>query len=167
MNMNTPSHPAPRSALRRRLALGAAAALALVAGGIGAAKAVEHQHGMWLMQDGIPVERIEQRADRLLGKVAATPEQQAKVHAIIEAAAKDLEPLRANMQGTRAQVADLLTAPGINRDAIEHLRAERIGAMDQASQRISHAVADIAEVLTPEQRAKLKSVMEQWQPHHG
>jgi len=160
----------PRSPRRgRRVLLGAAAAVVLLAGAAGVAKAVErHHHGMWSMQDGIPVQMIENRADHLLSKVSATPDQQAKVHAIIEAASKDIEPLRAGMQGTHTQLADLLTAPQIDRAAIEHLRTDRLGAMDQMTQRVSKAVEDAAEVLTPEQRAQLKGVIAEFEMHrHG
>ena len=153
----------------RRLILGGVAVAALVVAAAGAAKAVEeHHHGMWSMDGGIPVERIEQRADKMLGKVAATPEQQAKIHAIIEAAAKDIEPLRREMTGTRAQFSSLLTAPSIDRAAVEQLRAGRAAAMDKISQRLSVAVEDAADVLTPDQRARLKGVMEEFVQHrHG
>ncbi len=152
----------------RRLILGGVAVAALLAGGLGAAKAVEaHRHGMWDMSGGIPVERLEHRADRMLGKVAATPDQTAKVHAIIEAAAKDLNPELAAMKGTRQQLADLLTAPQIDRAAIDKLRADRSAEMEKVAARVSLALEDAADALTPDQRAKLKGAMAEWEGHKG
>ena len=107
---------------------------------------------------GVPVERIERHADHMLKQVSATPEQQAKIHAIIEAAAKDIDPIRKTMTGTRAAMRTLLTAPQIDRTAIETLRAQRIAGMDQVSQRMTKALADAADVLTPDQRQKLATI---------
>ena len=166
-SQSEPATPARRPRHGRRLLLGGAAVLALLAGALGVAKAVEeHHHGMWGMQGGVPVQMIEHRADRMLNRVAATPDQQAKVHAIIEAAAEDIKPLAASMKGTHEQLATLLTAPQIDRAPVEHLRAERVATMDQVSQRVSKAAEDAAEVLTPEQRVKLKAVMDEFQQQH-
>jgi Spy/CpxP family protein refolding chaperone len=48
-----------------------------------------------------------------------------------------------------------LTAPTIDRTAIERLRAEQIALADTASKRIAQALADATEVLNPEQRRKI------------
>jgi Spy/CpxP family protein refolding chaperone len=48
-----------------------------------------------------------------------------------------------------------LTAPSIDRSAIERLRAEQMGLADTASKRIAQAVADASEVLNPDQRRKV------------
>jgi hypothetical protein len=48
-----------------------------------------------------------------------------------------------------------LTAPTIDRSAIERLRAEQIGLAETASKRIAQAVADASETLNPEQRRKI------------
>lgn len=150
----TETTPARRS---HRWLLAGAAAVVLLAGS-GAAWAhrdAEGQHGGWSPHAGMSVERIGKRADRMLKQVDATAEQQARVHAIIEAAAKDVDPLRQGMAGTRAQLRTLLTAPEIDRAAVEALRSQRIAAMDQISQRVSRAMVDAAEVLSPDQRQKL------------
>ena len=49
----------------------------------------------------------------------------------------------------------LLTQPSVDRAAIEAFRAEQIALADAASKRIAQALADAAEVLTPEQRRKI------------
>jgi Spy/CpxP family protein refolding chaperone len=64
-----------------------------------------------------------------------------------------------------------LTAPTIDRTAIERLRAEQIGLAETASKRIAQALADAADVLSPEQRRKVADWMARrgpWMPwHHG
>ena len=173
---NTASEPKPDSTAAgrgrggrrrgRRLLVGGVAVLALLLGAAGAARAWEgHHHGMWSMRDGIPVTQVEHHIDHMLQKADATPDQVARVNAIVEAAAHDIDPLRAQMSGTRAQAVALLEAPQIDRGAIEHLRAERVATMDQVSQRLAKAVADAAEVLTPEQRAKLGHVFAEFGQH--
>ena len=56
-----------------------------------------------------------------------------------------------------------MTAPTVDRTAIERLRAEQIGLAETASKRIAQALADAAEVLSPEQRRKVAD----WMAHGG
>jgi Spy/CpxP family protein refolding chaperone len=49
----------------------------------------------------------------------------------------------------------LLSAATIDRAAIEALRAEQVALADATSKRLAQALADTADVLTPEQRVKL------------
>jgi Spy/CpxP family protein refolding chaperone len=55
----------------------------------------------------------------------------------------------------RARGLSLLTAPSVDRSAIERLRVEQMGLADTASKRIAQALADASDVLTPEQRRKV------------
>lgn len=160
-----PQPPAPPRRHRRRGIIAAAAiAVAVSAGAYGVAHAWEAHH-RWSMRDGIPVQLIEHRIDSALRKADATDDQVGRVNTIIEAAARDIEPLRAEMAGTRAQAVSLLTAPQIDRAAIDHLRTERAGTMDRISQRVTTALADAAEVLTPAQREKLAHVVADMHDH--
>jgi Spy/CpxP family protein refolding chaperone len=54
----------------------------------------------------------------------------------------------------------LLTADTIDRGAIEALRAEHLQLAERASRRFAQVLADMAEVLTPEQRKDLAGRME-------
>jgi Spy/CpxP family protein refolding chaperone len=85
---------------------------------------------------------------------------------------RDLLALREKQDGFRQRGRELLTATTIDRAAIEALRAEQIALADQASRRISQALADAATVLTPEQRRKIadhfaarRAFFERW--HRG
>jgi periplasmic protein CpxP/Spy len=103
--------------------------------------------------------QIDERIDRMTKHMAieldATAEQQAKIASIAKAAVSDLRAMREKAQAGRAQAVTLLTAPTIDRTAIEKLRVEQLGLADAASKRIAQALADAAEVLNPEQRKKV------------
>src|SRR5438034_3999560 len=103
--------------------------------------------------------QIDDRIDRMTKHMAieldATTDQQVKIANIAKAAVADLRPLHEKAHATRAQAITLLTAPTIDRSAIERLRAEKIGLAETASKRIAQALADAADVLSPEQRRKV------------
>jgi Spy/CpxP family protein refolding chaperone len=96
---------------------------------------------------------------KVLAEVDATPEQQARINAIVETASGDLKTLHGQHSGSMAQLHELLTAPTIDRGRLEQMRAQHIAALDAASQRCTTAMADAAEVLTPAQRAQLGEKM--------
>ena len=88
-------------------------------------------------------------------EVDATPEQKDKLAAVAKELARDMAPLRDKLKAARSQGIELMAAPTLDRAAIEKLRAGQIAPTDSSSKRITQAVADAAEVLTPEQRKKL------------
>jgi Spy/CpxP family protein refolding chaperone len=100
-------------------------------------------------------ERIERMTKHMAIELDATADQQAKIAAIAKAAAADLRALREKMQAARSQAVALLTAPTIDRTAVERLRAEQIALAETASKRIAQALADAADVLNPDQRRKI------------
>jgi protein CpxP len=158
--------PAPRPARRGTLviALIAVALVAALAGNLAPrafAQGFGWHHGPW---GGGPFgqltpAQIDDRIDRMTKHMAieldATSEQQAKIATIAKAAVADLRPLREKAQAARAQAVTLLTAPTIDRTAIERLRSEQIALAETASKRIAQALADAADVLNPEQRRKV------------
>jgi Spy/CpxP family protein refolding chaperone len=111
--------------------------------------------------------QIDDRIDRMTKHMAieldATADQQVKIANIAKAAVADLRPLREKAQAARSQAVALLTAPTIDRTAIERLRAEQIGLAETASKRIAQALSDAAEALNPEQRRKVAD----WVSHSG
>jgi Spy/CpxP family protein refolding chaperone len=80
---------------------------------------------------------------------------------------RELRPLRDQAREARRQVMDILSKPQIDRGALEALRAKQAQTMDQISRRISQSLADAAEVLTPDQRAKLAERMGERRHRHG
>ena len=59
------------------------------------------------------------------------------------------------------QLLAALTAPTVDRAAIETVRADAITRIDQGSKDLAKAVGDIAEVLTPAQRQQLAALAAQ------
>jgi periplasmic protein CpxP/Spy len=122
------------------------------------------QHRGWGMGGGFmggppTPAQIDDRIDRMTKHMAieldATADQQAKIASIAKSAVADLRAMREKAQAARTQAVTLLTAPTIDRTAIERLRAEQIALADTASKRIAQALADASEVLNPEQRKKV------------
>jgi Spy/CpxP family protein refolding chaperone len=114
---------------------------------------------------------IEDRADRMVRHVAieidATAEQQERLRALVKAAVRDLLPMREKAQAARAQARELLTQPNINRAEIERFRTEQLALADAASRRLVQALADAAEILTPEQRNKINDHLERREHWRG
>jgi Spy/CpxP family protein refolding chaperone len=106
---------------------------------------------------------FDQRLDRMLKhlyvEIDATPEQQQKLGPIVKGAAKDLMPMRREMREARRQAMDLFTRDHVDRAAFEKLRAAQMSLADRASKRLTEALADAAEVLTPLQRKLLSERM--------
>lgn len=111
------------------------------------------------MHGPIDPAELEQRLDRMLKhlyvEVDATEEQKQKLEPIVKDAAKELLPMRESLHAGRRQAIELLTQERIDPVAIEALRARHLQLADDASRRLSRAIADAAEVLTPAQRKEL------------
>ena len=149
--------PAPKRWGRRLLIGGLAAAT--VIGGIGFAAARSdfgfgmggHMMHAYMGGGGF----MEHRIGSMLDELDATSEQEDKLWDIIDTARAEIRPTFRDFRETRDQVIELLGSPTIDRAAAEKLRSERITAIDAASRKMTTALIDAAEVLTPEQRAKL------------
>ena len=98
--------------------------------------------------------------DRMLTRVDATDEQRSKIRDISRAARNDVEKLTDVLQPLRKSAVEALSAPTIDRDAVEGVRTQLSGVTDQISKRVTTAMLDIAQVLTPEQRAKVAADLE-------
>ncbi|MCW0201045.1 MAG: Spy/CpxP family protein refolding chaperone [Rhodanobacter thiooxydans] len=125
--------------------------------------AAHHDHGQM-------EKRMAERVERVFSKVGATDEQKARARVIVEASAEQMKAMRpADGSGPKDMLA-LLSAESIDRDRIEQLRAARHAQMDERSKLMTRTLADLAEVLTPEQRkdaAKSLARMGGGHPHHG
>jgi len=151
MSNTTPDSSQPGNIGRRWFA--GVAAL----GGLGLLTAAAQAHG-WRRHRGLEGEesarRIERRIERLVKAVGATPQQKDRLVAIATAALADLRPLREQQRASRLRGMQLLAAPTIDRAALEQVRVAQMQAADTRSRRMVQAMADAAEVLTPEQRIK-------------
>ena len=115
--------------------------------------------------------RLDSQVERMVRhfalEVDATPEQRDRLTAIAKSAARDLQPLHQRIADARKQAATLAAAPGIDRAALEKLRGEQVTLIDNASKRVTQALADAGEVLTPAQRQKIAERMKARQQRHG
>ena len=140
-----------------------AATIGSIVAGIGIKAFAQGGTGGWhrggFMAGPLDPAKIDEHLDRMLKhlyvEIDATEEQKSRLAPIVKEAVKDLLPLREKAREARKQAIDLLTGDGVDRDAIERLRASHFALADQASKRLARALGDAAEVLTPAQRKQL------------
>jgi protein CpxP len=163
MNSPTPVG-SPRRSYRGLIIAGIFVAIlgVLVAGKAYVFAQAEWHHG-WgggPMNAEAVADHIEHGVKYVLSDVDATADQKAKVTAIMEAAAKDVFALHDQHFADAKRIHEILSAPSIDRESLEAVRADEMKLADQASKRIVQGIADSAEVLTPEQRTQLAQKME-------
>lgn len=178
--MTDPINAAPATPARglgaglRRLLLGAAFAVTFVAGGLvmsgtpaAALTMAMEMGGMHGMHGhGDMHKMMEAHVDKMLTAVDATADQKTRIKEILHKGFESIAPLHEKLADTHRDLHQLITAPTIDRAALEQLRAARVGDLDQASKVMVQTLADAAEVLTPEQRAKLGKLMAEHQHQH-
>lgn len=160
----SPESPAAPTSSRRRWFAGLAAL-----GGLGLLATQVPAHGWGRHGPLDPQERarrLDYRIGRMVKEVGGTQQQKERLVAIAGAALADLRPLREQERQARLRGLELLAAPVIDRAALEQQRVLRMQSVDARGRRMVQAVAEAAEVLTPEQRvqlaARLKRRMERW-----
>jgi Spy/CpxP family protein refolding chaperone len=151
-----PAAPARRTGWRWLVA----GVLALAAGAAGASFAhggpgMSGHHGHFAHGAADPA-AMDAHIEKMVEQFAAdaSPDQKARVVAIARAALADLRTAHAQLRSGHARAHQLLMAPTIDRFALEQLRVEQMKQVDFISRRILAAVEDVADVLTPEQRAR-------------
>jgi protein CpxP len=148
----------PRRRFVRRVAI--ATVIAGLASGIGiTAFAQGGGHGRWhrggFMGAALDPAMVDEHLDRMLKhlyvEIDATDAQKQQLAPIVKGAARDLLPVRAKLHDARRQAVELLSRESVDRAALETLRADQLRLAEQASMRFTQALADVADVLTPEQ----------------
>ena len=110
---------------------------------------------------------LDRALKHLYVEIDATDAQKQQLAPIVKDAARDLLPLRAKMHDARRQAVELLSQENIDRVALETLRADQLKLAEMASQRFTQALADLADVLTPEQRKQLALRIDRWHGRRG
>jgi Spy/CpxP family protein refolding chaperone len=140
----------------------------LLAGGVGVYATVRHGpgwfrashgHGGW-HRHGVhdaetASERAESATDWLLNRINASEEQRQQVKGIVQEAVQELLQIREQHHQHKQTWLEALAQPTIDRAALEQLRSTELQLADTASHRLVDTLADIADVLTPEQRSEL------------
>ncbi len=98
--------------------------------------------------------------------IDASDEQTAEITRIATATAQELHGLRDEHAGARGEILAALAGESVDRAALETLRSEHLAAAESASRKLTEAIAQIAEVLTPAQRAELAAEHERFHALH-
>jgi periplasmic protein CpxP/Spy len=161
---HTPT-PAPARRWPRVLLLGGTMAAGIVIGAASlAGAAMMHGEAGW-RHHGPRLDRIQNFVRMSLDSVAATSDQEAKVHDIVASAFTDLAPKPEDRMAMRTQAVEILKAPTVDKAGLEKLRTDFVAHADARSKRFMDMVVQIADILTPEQRAKLADKAALWSDH--
>ena len=117
---------------------------------------------------GYPLEEplaIADDLNQMLTDAGASDDQKSKLKAIVTTTIDEVRPDREARKAMRDEIIKLIEAPTIDRNAIEALRAKQMAQFEERSKAIAKAVADAAEILTPDQRRKLVEEMRDFGPH--
>jgi len=87
--------------------------------------------------------------------------QKGQVERLANDAFLKLDRLERRAEDARAPRGQILLADRVDRDALERARVAELHIADERSRNVDHLLIDIAEVLTPQQRALLRTEMTQ------
>src|SRR5262245_853404 len=124
-----------------------------------------YAQGGWRRGEPLTEARIDRMLQHLYIEIDATEEQKQRLTPIVKDAVRDLQPLHEKFHATRAQAIEILTQDRIDAQAIEGLRAEKLRLAEDASRRITRALAEAADVLSPAQRSDLAARLERHHRH--
>ena len=166
--------------MNRRRWLGLSLLGAASAGGIAALLAApalgggpfghRHGHGHWRGGwghggKGFSAERVRAHVEWMLRGVDASEAQIDEIARIASDAGTKLHAAR-DRHADHAALTAALSGESVDRAALETLRAEHVAALEASSHELTEALAQIAEVLTPAQRAQLAAQHEKWRTLH-
>lgn len=148
---------------RRRLTVVAIAAslVAIVGGTLAYAHSGGDHHGHMA---GRGAEDHLEHMQAMLTKIGATDTQKAQIDGLLKPAFEEMKAAHDAHSAAFKQFHAEIIAPSIDRAKLESLRAGQVKSLDEASKRLVTAIADAAEVLSPDQRA---AIAEQVRKHHG
>jgi Spy/CpxP family protein refolding chaperone len=97
-------------------------------------------------------------ADWILTRVEANEDQKGEAKRIVSEAFDDLLPLVEEHRSGHETLVEEMSKANLDPEAIERLRQSHVDLFDRASKELSGSLVELAEVLTPEQRAELVSM---------
>jgi protein CpxP len=176
--MNTPTEsplpPTGRRSLFNRMTLLAFVAGAALAGGAAALASGRDLCG-WhhdMMSDGThSAAEVSAHVDHILKhvyvEIDATDAQKAQIGPLVKQAVNDLLPLQNQLRTAHEQFLAALTQSAVDRPALEAARTAHLQLADQASKRVVQLIADVGDVLTPEQRNALAAHLKKMHAEPG
>ena len=96
----------------------------------------------------------------------ATPAQKAQIDALVAQASADFQAMRPELQQDRLAAHAILTQATIDRAQLETVRLAHMQLADRASKRVTQLMADVGDVLTPEQRQALGAFAQKMHAGH-
>ena len=105
--------------------------------------------------------------DRALDRLDATDEQEVAIQTIVAGSIEQLHAARGDWAVDREALRGLVLADTVDRDAVEAFRVAKLERADAMSRIFASGIADIMEVLTPEQRADLEEHFDHHRGHGG
>jgi Spy/CpxP family protein refolding chaperone len=115
-----------------------------------------HGFGAQVMKDPEAAKQhVGMAVEWALRGVDASEEQKQRARQITDRLIDELAPDFEKHRVFREAIARELAKPQIDREALERLRRQEIALADTASKQAVAAIADLGDVLTPEQRGEL------------
>jgi periplasmic protein CpxP/Spy len=148
---NEASTTAPRSRRFWKIAAGLALTAAIAGSGIAAAGQALHGHRGHMAMSPAAMDAHIDKMVELCG-AGASADQKSRLSVIAKTAVNDVRPAHEELRQGHVRLHQLLSAPTIDRAALEQLRAAQVQRMDAISRRMLTAVEEGADVLTPDQR---------------
>ncbi len=112
----------------------------------------------------------EQRADRMMGEIAAkldlNDRQKEKINEIKQEFLARVPAMQQTRQETFDQMITLMRSPSIDKNRLNQLAARNRASADDLISFIFAKYAEFHDVLTPEQREKAADQMEQWREQY-
>lgn len=137
------------------IALGLAGLVAGVAGLAWAAGVGPQAFGNFHCRGALGRDFVEYRIHKALKAVAATDAQEQQIMGIVDGLFAQHQAMEAVHQEMHQRAVSALTGDTVDRAALEAIRVDAVQRIDAGSKTLVKAIGDIAEVLTPEQRAQL------------
>lgn len=113
----------------------------------------EHSH------DTIFREHAEERLDWILDWIDASDEQRDQIVDIVGDSIENMRQLSAEHHSNREAFVSAFAQTDVDRVALEEIRLSALQLADEASSELLDMLAEVAEVLTPEQRLDLSDHM--------
>jgi Spy/CpxP family protein refolding chaperone len=125
----------------------------------------------WGRRGGHDIEDIKSHAEHFVGRALdrldASDEQSAAIQIIVGASIDDLHNARGDSEAGREKLRALVGADSIDRDALETFRQSHMERADEMSRIVADGLADIMDVLTPEQRQELEEHLDELRGRQG
>lgn len=107
------------------------------------------------------LDQLQHQAEEVLDAIGATPEQRTALERIALESVAELDGVRGEVTTLGRDVLRILSAEDIDRARLELSRRDAVELLDRTSAELVPRAADAAEILSPEQRARVRRMVEE------